>query len=426
MLDNSTFTKSNLKVWLRADAGTSTTIHNAQLTTWYDVSGNGNNATQTNNSAWRPYYSVNYYNSNPAIFFNGANSHLVLPTTTDIGVQNSDYEVFIVAGSNYPNRVDFLYSANVGEFEMHLGGAAGVRVIPRSESFFLDKSNPNDYQTGQAHIFSTRVSSSFGAVRVDGEDGGTISGNNLRTSTSLNIALGIRQGGAFPFSGAMAEVLIYNRLLTPTERLDVEDYLASKYSIVPLPVELTSFTSKIKSNGIELRWKTDTELNNYGFEVERKVEKANGFLSNWEKIGFVRGSGNSNSPKEYSFTDNSTKSGKLTYRLKQIDIDGRFNYSNEIEVDLIVPKEFKLHQNYPNPFNPTTKLTFTLSESSEVNLKIFNFLGEEIITLVNNEFLDAGELHLREFNANGVPSGIYFAKLQSKDKTQIIKMVLIR
>ena len=107
-----------------------------------------------------------------------------------------------------------------------------------------------------------------------------------------------------------------------------------------------------------LNWETATELNNYGFEVERLVLSAE--RQAWDKIGFVNGNGNSNSPKDYSFVDDKVSAGKYSYRLKQIDNDGQFEYSKTINVDFNGVKKFELSQNYPNPFNPTTTIRFNL------------------------------------------------------------------
>ncbi|MDZ7623648.1 MAG: hypothetical protein U5J96_04260 [Ignavibacteriaceae bacterium] len=120
--------------------------------------------------------------------------------------------------------------------------------------------------------------------------------------------------------------------------------------VTPLPVELSSFTAVFSDGTVQLKWITETEVNNYGFDIERKVEK-----QEWTQIGFLAGYGNSNSPKTYSFTDNNLIGGsKFQYRLKQIDTDGQYKYSETIEVE-ISPGNFTLYQNYPNPFNPSNK-----------------------------------------------------------------------
>ena len=141
-------------------------------------------------------------------------------------------------------------------------------------------------------------------------------------------------------------------------------------------------------------------------------------------IGFAEGHGNSNSPKEYSFIDDEVTSGKYAYRLKQIDNDGTFEYSKIIEIDVNVPLEFELSQNYPNPFNPSTTIKFSLPTTSSVKLSVFNILGEEVQTLVN-ETKEAG-IYTINFNASQLNSGIYFYKLETRNFLLVKKMSLIR
>ena len=144
----------------------------------------------------------------------------------------------------------------------------------------------------------------------------------------------------------------------------------------------------------------------------------------WEKIGFVIGNGNSNSPKDYSFVDDNVTTGKYSYRLKQIDNNGQFEYSKSIEVDLKAPKNFELSQNYPNPFNPGTTIRFSIPEAGNVKLNIFNSLGEEVANLVD-EFREAGTYKIN-YDASGLSSGIYFYQLRINEFTSIKKMLLIK
>ena len=188
-----------------------------------------------------------------------------------------------------------------------------------------------------------------------------------------------------------------------------------------LPVELSLFVAKLLPGGkIRLDWRTETEVNNYGFNVEREREE-----ENWNTLKFVEGHGNSNSPKEYSFLDNDiTAAGKYTYRLKQIDNDGTFEYSKIIEIDVDAPLEFELSQNYPNPFNPSTTITFTLPVNEIVSLSVYNMLGEEI-HILQNGFLEAG-MYSYNYDAEGIPSGVYFYKLETPTKILHRKMLLIK
>ncbi len=195
-----------------------------------------------------------------------------------------------------------------------------------------------------------------------------------------------------------------------------------------LPVELSSFSYTIIGSTVKLIWQTKTETNNYGFEIERKIQMQ-GQNYNWEKIGFVNGNGNSNSPKNYFYVDDfygkpDYRTGKYSYRLKQIDNDGNFEYSKIVEVENTVPEEFRLEQNYPNPFNPSTKIKYYLPKASFVKVTVFNLLGEEIITLVNAEKPQG--IHSIDFNAAGLNSGVYLFRIEAGNFRQTRKMTLIK
>ena len=181
-----------------------------------------------------------------------------------------------------------------------------------------------------------------------------------------------------------------------------------------LPVELSSFSAIVLENSVKLNWRTETEVSNYGFEVEKLQDypTSGKKLQDWSKIGFVQGHGNSNSPKDYSFLDENGSGGKYSYRLKQIDTDGQFEYSKVIEVDLGSLTKFELSQNYPNPFNPSTAISFSLPQSGNVKLTVYNLLGEKVAELVNG-FREAG-IHIVNFNAENFNSGIFIYKIRSK------------
>ncbi|MCH7516609.1 MAG: metallophosphoesterase [Bacteroidetes bacterium] len=187
-----------------------------------------------------------------------------------------------------------------------------------------------------------------------------------------------------------------------------------------LPVELVSFNGEYVDNSIILNWKTETELNNHGFELERYIDSFE-----WEKIAFVPGNGNSNSPKFYSYTDTDIiNSSVYYYRLKQIDTDGSFTYSDEILVTVAIPKYFLLSQNYPNPFNPTTNITFSLSEDSRVKITVYNLLGEQVAELVNSEFISGS--HTISFDANKFTSGIFLYRMEARNFVATKKMTLLK
>jgi hypothetical protein len=186
-----------------------------------------------------------------------------------------------------------------------------------------------------------------------------------------------------------------------------------------VPVEFTSFSSVIDRNNVVLNWSTATEKNNNGFSVERKVDGGT-----WQSVGFVKGAGTTTEAQNYTFTDKGLTVGNYTYRLKQIDFDGSFAYSNEISADLTGPVQFSLEQNYPNPFNPSTTISFGIATDSKVMLRLFDVTGQEIMTLVNKE-MKAGR-HQVEFNASNLNSGVYFYKLEAGNFSSIKKMMLIK
>lgn len=194
-----------------------------------------------------------------------------------------------------------------------------------------------------------------------------------------------------------------------------------------LPVELTSFSANSAKNTVVLNWKTATEVNNYGFEIERSFADMNPGQE-WEALVFVPGYGNSNSPKSYQFVDEQPPAGPLNYRLKQIDTDGKFEYSEILRVEtksiVSLPDGFALYQNYPNPFNPTTKIAFSIPSENHVDFKIFNALGIEVGTLVN-ETKDAGDYTV-DFNGEDLASGIYICQIKAGSFKQVRKLILLK
>jgi hypothetical protein len=204
-----------------------------------------------------------------------------------------------------------------------------------------------------------------------------------------------------------------------------------------LPVELSSFAASVQGNSVVLNWVTTSEINNLGFEVERASSLPTGQagstspVQGWQKIGFVEGYGTTSEPKQYLFIDENISSGTYRYRLKQIDFDGTFEYSNEVEIDVdFTPKEYTLYQNYPNPFNPTTTIKYSLSFESEVKLIIHNLLGEKIMELVNG--IQGAGYYEVNWDAGSIASGIYFYTKEAKavDTGQnykaVRKMILLR
>ncbi|MBN8544565.1 MAG: T9SS type A sorting domain-containing protein [Ignavibacteria bacterium] len=199
------------------------------------------------------------------------------------------------------------------------------------------------------------------------------------------------------------------------------NYKPTFSSVGALPVELTSFNAAIRNGLVDLKWETATEVNNYGFEVERKSSS-----SDWNKIGFIEGHGSTNSPKYYSFSDKPTGMGKISYRLKQIDNDGKYEYSPIVEVLVDnLPNGFVLEQNYPNPFNPETSIRFALKEDTKATLKVYNSLGAEVATLFDGT-AEAGRYYDVKFGSSELASGFYIYKLVAGDHVSVKKMLLMK
>ncbi|GBD89238.1 hypothetical protein BMS3Abin03_03188 [bacterium BMS3Abin03] len=318
-------------------------------------------------------------------------------------------------GSNYDGRTGtYPFTANFvvffktvyAEYRINTSGTWGTQTDVTSKIFttttnaieiyipwsdFPNSVKPNQlyylmYKEDGNNLVSTGYAFNPLTNRTDGDDVNTISNWSYFSANSTG-------SGQTPFSG--------------------ED--------TPLPVELTSFTASTQGSTVTLNWKTATEVNNYGFEILRSTKS-----DNWTKIGFVEGNGNSNSPKSYSFTDeNLARSSKFYYRLKQIDNDGQFEYSNTIEVDLNIPEKFVLEQNYPNPFNPSTTIRFAFEENTFATLKIYNAIGEEVAELFNGT-AEAGRVYSLNFDASKIPSGIYLYKLNSGKNVAVKKMILLK
>ena len=189
-----------------------------------------------------------------------------------------------------------------------------------------------------------------------------------------------------------------------------------------LPVEMTSFAAAAQNMHAQLKWNTATEVNNYGFEIERRAIASNA----WEKVGFVLGSGTSNTAHNYTYADNNLSAGKYAYRLKQIDNDGAFKYSVSTEVEIIgVAKELKLFGNYPNPFNPSTKVQFAVPENGNVSLRVYNIIGQEVATLFDGA-AEAGNIYTANFDGSHMASGLYFSVLEFGNQRITHKMMMTK
>jgi hypothetical protein len=193
-----------------------------------------------------------------------------------------------------------------------------------------------------------------------------------------------------------------------------------------LPVELSSFASAAQGRTVVLKWSTKTEINGNRFEVERSLVST----TTWLKIASVQASGNSNSPKNYSYTDTKLQSGKYQYRLKMVDNDGSFSYSSVEASEVAIPKDFAVSQNYPNPFNPSTKIDYQVPVDAKVIMEVYNIAGQKVVELVNQE--QSAGYYTVDFGASRLSSGVYIYRLAAIEKatgnnfSSIKKMMLLK
>lgn len=198
----------------------------------------------------------------------------------------------------------------------------------------------------------------------------------------------------------------------------------------PLPIQLSRFTALyLGENRARLDWTTLTELNNFGFNVQKSIAQPN----NYQTIpnSFVPGHGNTTDPQHYTFTDENVTSGVWYYRLEQIDYDGTRHYTDGVRLDIVLgakevaPIEFALLQNYPNPFNPSTEIKFSVEATGRASVKVFNLIGQEVATLFNG-MAEAGQYYKVRLDAANLPSGVYFYRLQNENKSELRKMILLK
>ena len=244
------------------------------------------------------------------------------------------------------------------------------------------------------------------------------------SSISLSIAPGSNAIGLFgnhsnePLTG-----VINDQTLSPPINISNE----------PLPIQLASFSAAVvqQSGNVVLKWSTASEVNNYGFTVQRKGQHDPDFvdLSN----AFLAGKGTTIQPQSYRYVDQSVpNAGAYSYRLKQQDLDGKIHFAGSVNIQVtmtdvaeVAPKVFALHQNYPNPFNPSTQIKFSVETTGRTVAKVFNMLGEEVATLFDGT-AEAGRYYVATFNASGLASGIYFCRLTTDQKMNLRKMLLVK
>lgn len=338
------------------------------------------------------------------------------------------------SGALYGAAMVKITAAQSGDYFMHFGIATDnssifmARVFVKlaangNLAFGISKSSinattPAKYSDSVYTLNTTYLlvfKYTFGPGATDDSASLFINPNIAGAEPAPNVSQGLLSTGSDP--SALRTVNLRQGGSTSAATLVIDGIKVTKSWSTILPVELTSFTASVVNNAIRLNWTTATEINNKGFEVERKV---NG--SSWVSVGYINGKGTTTETQNYSFIDKAVN-GKYQYRLRQVDFNGNFEYSKIVEVELY-SLSYSLNQNYPNPFNPSTEISFNISKSGNVVLKVYNLIGQEIKTLVNG-MVEAGT-HSITFNAADLNSGLYFYKLETEGFSQVRKMTLIK
>ena len=239
-------------------------------------------------------------------------------------------------------------------------------------------------------------------------------------------------------AGCAALLLSYQPSLIPMEILNLFRQTASQsnnpdrlmgwgiidtyaaFQLAPVvSVELTSFNGNYYDGSVQLEWFTSKETNNYGFEIQKRYDN-----TEFEKIGFVQGSNNTTEGNDYSFTDTDLLSYRIYYRLKQIDFNGKFKYSDVVMVEDPALNEFQLYRNYPNPFNPSTTISYSLPRQARIKIALYNILGNLVEILFDGE--QTAGIHQLILNAKDLSSGVYFVSMVADHFNKSIKISLLK
>ena len=359
------------------------------------------------------------------------NAATITTTGQDVNKQYTP----ITSGAVYASIMVNVTSAQTGDYFFHLGLANTTSIymgrifvknaLNGNLAFGLSKSSINAsvppvysdsiYTTGVTYLLVLKYK--FNPDVADDSVYLFINPVVSQTEPAPNLAHGTLTTGSDPAN--IGGVYIRQGTASSAPNLIIDGIRIGTTWADVVPVELSSFSASTTGNNAILNWSTATELNNFGFEVQRSVAG-----SEFVTVGFVNGNGTTTEAKTYRFVDANLISGNYSYRLKQVDYNGTFAYSEVVNVDVNAPVQFELSQNYPNPFNPSTTINFSLPQSSNVTLKVFNTLGQEVKTLINQN-MESGA-HSISFDASKLNSGIYFYKLDAGQFSEVRKMTLIK
>lgn len=429
---------------------------------------------------WNELINNNSQNTSPknqiSIGTQGNNSPTIKHNKIQGGMFNKTGGISVstlISGSSSSSEIAFNEIYN-NSFGIAMTGTYPITCYIHDNLIYNNNINPDVMTTGSGiNTYGTNVvapiisrNTIYGnwwgvtiQIGVSGQPGANPNLGNIEnadtTDDGLNIIYGNVQGASVydlynnthdPIYAQNNDWRVYDSTLIEDHIFHfVDDTTLGLVKFIPfsltVPVELISFSANVVNQSVMLNWRTATETNNAGFEIQRLKNLNEERLNDWITIGFVNGNGTSTKMNNYSFIDQNPAEGKLYYRLKQIDFDGSFKYSNVIEIEFVTPNEFVLYQNYPNPFsskgsltsggNSSTKIKYSIPSTplplgnvQMVRLVVYDILGNEVSTLINEEKQPG--IYEVEFDSKNLSSGVYFYTLRYGNYSATKKMILIR
>jgi len=357
-------------------------------------------------------YMIGVRNVTAAVTANIYFNSIYLPEQTiNPGTGTINYAgIWISNGTNdVKNNIVYAAEADFPSYCIYRAGANGTLVSDHNDFYAANATN------GNVGYWDNAPAQTLAAWQTaSGQDANSISADPLFVAVDdLHL-----QNTTSPVVGKGIQIPGFAKDIDGNDRDSIPEIGAHEFPGV-IPVELVSFVAASNGNSVVLSWETATETNNSHFEIEKRSEN-----NAYTTIGKVTGAGTTVQPVKYSFTDNNPGAAKVYYRLKQVDFDGSFSYSKEVEADVEVPTVFELSQNYPNPFNPSTTIRYAIPEDARVTLEVYSILGELVATLVN-DVQPAGKYNV-VFNAAKFASGTYVYRLTANQTVITKKMLLIK
>ena len=392
-------------------------------------------------TAWDPNanYSVAALAVSGSTVYAGGNFTIMNGTTARNGIAAIDTSGTGTVTAWNPNANNQVFALAVSGSTVYAGGVFTTMNVPTTTRNYIAAI---DASTGTVTTWNPNANGTVYALAVSGTTvyaGGSFTIMNVPTTTRNRLAAIDASGtGTVTAWDPNASNIVYSLAL---DFLQSKVYVGGIFSSVfqqpaanfaaltntadaTLPVELTSFSASVKKRNVSLKWETATEVNSASFNIERARVNTSGTDSNWQKIASIKAAGNSNSPKEYRFADSLLDAGKFQYRLKMVDNDGSFEYSQTVEVSIALPKAFALSQNYPNPFNPSTKIEYELPSESPVTIEVYNLTGERVSVLQNG--MQQAGYHTVNLDGTNLSSGVYFYMLRAGGFKSVKKMVMMK